>query len=155
MSEDLKNDFRTNGQDLLGYDEYDVLRDLIKLFDEDNYQIVVKKHPTEKENKYECICDRLKYLDQIKVEDLSLISSKIIGMMSMLLIELSMYRNDIISYRPKAKDSFIGDEIGVIIKATDIDSIKQALHKKSITSVKFKNSFIGSRERILNYLNKT
>ena len=46
---------------------------------------------------------------------------------SMLLLELSMHKNNVISYRPNAKKKFIGDELGVTFNINDLKILKKFL----------------------------
>ena len=98
ISESL-TEFRTSG-DELGFDEFEVFDELKQFFRDEKYHILVKSHPEDCKNKFGKPNQKISYIDKIPTEELATLSHKIIGMGSMLLIELSFYRNDIISYRP-------------------------------------------------------
>ena len=48
-------------------------------------------------------------MKNISIKDLSKLSDIIVGTESMLLLEMAMIRNDVISLRPNAKCNFIGN----------------------------------------------
>ena len=107
ITEAIKDSFPPDTDDYLGYDEYDVLNDIIKILPE-NYSLLIKTHPEENNYKYDhYLSDRVKVISEMSVDEMVQMSDTIIGMASMLLIELAMFRDDIISYRPNAKKSFI------------------------------------------------
>ena len=80
------------------------------------------------------------------------IADKIIGMGSMLLLEASLHRNDVISFRPNASKKFIGNTLGVL---TEINREKELIPALRF-GVKANNNsamnFKGSKKRITNFL---
>ncbi len=149
ISESLKNSFPKNSNDYLGYDEYVVLDHLIESTSSET-KIVIKLHPEEPLSKYDqYLSNRISIIRNIPIEDIAIIAKRIVGMGSMLLLELAMYRDDIISYKPNNKKDFIGDEIGATI---NID--RKSILKKRIANLNkglnhiYRDRFIGSKETI-------
>ena len=150
ISESL-TEFRSK-KDVLGFDEYIVFKFIKEFFLQYDFHILIKSHPAEPKYKYGKPDQNLSYIENIDVEELSVIPNKIIGMGSMLLLEMSFYRNDIISLRPGSKVPFIGNDLNLTIPVYDFDSINKAFNMSMKGIDKFRKSQIGSRKRILNYL---
>lgn len=151
VSEELHNDFQSNQNNLLGFDEYQVLADLVDIFS-DKEQLVVKKHPAESQRKYEKISKTILYLENIPVVDLAKVSDVLIGMGSMLLIELALFRDDILSYMPNSKKAFVGDLLNIVVPIKHKSQILCNLHKRSEGNKIFRERFIGSKLNILSFL---
>lgn len=149
ISEQLRKDFA--GNDELGYDEYEVFK-TIKKFVEKEDLLIVKKHPAEEGNKYRQICSDYVELDDVETSHLSAISDVIIGMGSMLLLELAAFRGDVISYRPNYKGSdFIGSRLGVVNSVyTEDDLMWSIKNNRYIKQSMLQNLFQGSKDRIVN-----
>jgi hypothetical protein len=58
----------------------------------------------------------------------------------------------VISLRPKATKSFIGGRLGGTVPAHDIESLHQAFRIRALNSADFQRRFVGSKERISNFL---
>jgi hypothetical protein len=155
VSEDLQTDFRRRGGDLLGFDEYEVFDVLQSVFAGSKQQIVVKRHPAEILNKYGPAGERLRYLDKVPVLDLAIMGDVIVGMGSMLLLELAMYRDDVISLRPNAIDSFIGEQLGAVISVRSRLDLIESLGNRAQGVECFRQRYLGSQRRILHYLGVT
>ena len=70
----------------------------------------------------------------------------IIGMKSILLLELSLFRNDIISFRPKKDLSFIGEKLKVVKLIRNVKKLFYPLIKNDNRF--FKTYFDGSSKKI-------
>ena len=153
ITESLKNSFLVNTDDYLGYDEYKVLDDIMEVLPDD-YTLIIKTHPEEKIEKYmDYNLDCVMILDHMSFSEMVQIPNVIIGMGSMLLIELAMFRDDIISYRPNARKSFIGEKIGATHHADSKDKLKKYIIDNPIAaSISFRQKFVGSGKRILKFL---
>ncbi len=139
-------------KDQLGFDENIVFEQLKEFCKNNNYRLLIKLHPSESKFKYGNETKNFSYLENVKAIDLASIPYKIIGMGSMLLLELAMYRNDIISFRPNAISPFIGDLLEVTIPACDLCSLEIAMKSKARKVTKYRKSYIGSTQRIIEYL---
>lgn len=155
ISEELRSDFQLNNTNLLGFDEYEVFNDLVETFKDSQYQLVVKTHPAESKNKYDLILKDVIYIDVISVADLAGIADILIGMGSMLLLELSFFRDDVLSYRPNANTKFIGETLGVVVSVDSKESLNNSLLKRANNRKKFCQIFLGSRLNILNFLQRS
>jgi len=115
-----------------------------------NDLLIIKNHPEESYNKFKkflspnvCIKKNITFSDLIYLPD------KIIGMKSILLLELSMFRKDIISFRPLIDNGFIGDEYkNVHLVRKNINA--KLYFKKS----NFKKNFLGSEKKMLTFLKR-
>lgn len=130
-----------------GYNEFNTLDLIIKNKPKD-WGIVVKLHPREKMTKYLKYINKVKFLRIKNHENIVQNFNIIIGMTSMLLLELGIYRNDIISLRLKSSDAFIGGNLGLTKNITKEKHLIECFNKKpknnnkkfikSINSIKVK-----------------
>ena len=153
ISESL-TEFRKD-DDELGFDEFEVFDELKKYFHDEKYHILVKSHPEDCKNKFGKPNKKISYIEKIPTEDLASLSHKIIGMGSMLLIELSFYRNDIISFRPNSLVPFIGNLNNITIPANDLHSLDLAINSNATGLEEFRSNYFGSTKRIINFLEQS
>ena len=137
----------------LGYNEFEVILILKKILSKNDF-LIIKTHPEEDISKYSIFLD-----DSTKIisknftpEFLSLIGDKIIGMASMLLLELSFFRKDIISFRPNSKKQFIGQKLGATNDAVNIEQLKNLLNSNISTNFNFKDHFKFSALKIRDFI---
>jgi len=155
ISEEIHSSFPQNSEDYLGYDEYSVINDLIKVMPND-YRLLIKLHPEEKKDKYsKYLSHNIDMAIDWTFEMMIQIPDLIIGMQSMLLLELAMHRNDIICYRPNAKSRFYGEEMNIINSAKKINTLSSYLiNKPKIKIDSYKKKFIGSSRKIARFIEK-
>ena len=68
---------------------------------------------------------------------------------------LAIFRNDIISYRPNANFSFIGEDLNAVHSANTIEELERFLvESPKFHTMNFKDKFKGSTNRIINFINK-
>ena len=142
---------------LYGYDEFKTLKCIIKNKPED-YKITIKIHPKEKVNKYSKFSSFVKI---VKNKNLNILSKNyfyIIGMTSMLLIELGIIRNDIISFRPNSKIKFFACKAGLAKNVTSELALKKNFkvkprnnNKKFLNEI---NSFSIKTDSLLDLIKK-
>ena len=85
----------------------------------------------------------------MNIKEMVGLPEKVVGMASMLLIELAMFRNDILSYRPDTRKSFIGEEIGATHHVGSKVQLKEYLHDPPMSSsMQFRNKFKNSGVKI-------
>ena len=115
--------------------------------------LIVKCHPNEFVKKYKNYKNRnLIIKKKINFEDLVNLPDLIIGMKSNFLLELAVFRRDIISYRPKKDASYIGEKLKIIKLVRK--NLRIYLYKKKILNKKFFNYFQGSSKNISNFIEK-
>lgn len=152
VSESLRTDFVSGDESYWGYDEYTVLDD-IKTCLHANDHLVIKLHPSETPQKYSSyLRPNTTLLSNCDLKALCSLADKIVGMASILLLELSLYRRDIISYRPNSSKPFIGQQMGVTLDATSIQQLHIYLSNDLSESSPFNYSFSGSSDRINSFL---
>ena len=152
ISEDICKDKRLLRYEYK-YDEFQTL-DLIKKNLETDDLLIIKCHPDEKIDKFNKYkSKKIIVKKKINFNDLIYMPNKIIGMKSMLLLEIAIFRKDVISFRPIVDKPFIGEKFG----ATRLvrKNFKKNINKKIINkSIFFKKSFQGSNQRVKNFINK-
>jgi hypothetical protein len=121
-----------------------------------DYRLLIKLHPEEKKDKYsKYLSHNIDIAIDWTFEMMIQIPDLIIGMQSMLLLELAMHRNDIICYRPNAKSRFYGEEMNIINSAKKINTLSSYLtNKPKIKIDSFKKKFIGSSRKIARFIEK-
>jgi hypothetical protein len=152
VSEELKSTFKVGTEDYLGYDEYQVLNEIKSaLLPRDH--LVIKSHPAEDSTKYASFLDdRTSHLDSCSVEELRCIADVVVGMASMLLLELAVFRNDVISFRPNARKVFIGELLKATCPVKNADQLSQAMRDGVKSESRFSKRFSGSKNRITDFL---
>lgn len=153
VSEDLASDFGSGSDSLLGYDEFQVA-DLIKQVLRRNEKMVIKLHPSDSPRKYRHLGDEVAVIAKAPVDHMAVFSDVIVGTASMLLLELAVYRNDIVSFRPHPKKSFIGDEIGATVAVRTADQFRWAIDNHQTTGVKFGQHYVGSARAIADFIDE-
>jgi hypothetical protein len=147
ISEELASEFN-GSDDELGYDEFSVLDQLIRLLQPDEH-LVIKLHPEEAEDKYQHLISQcVSVLRSIDIHSLNIMADVVVGMASMLLLELAMLRNDVISFRPNATKQFIGKRLSATIDVTSQEGLKSALECPQQLDGKFRERFDGSTIKI-------
>ena len=153
ITESLKNSFPADSSDYLGYDEFEVLNDIIEILPEST-ALLIKTHPEEENEKYNSYqSNRVRIFQKMSLEQMIQVPDMIIGMASMLLIELAMFRDDIISYRPNARKAFIGEKIGATHYVKSKSQLKNYIFDPPIlSSMPFRKKYEGSGKRISKFL---
>ena len=152
VSENLATEFN-NSNDDLGYDEFRVIDEIIELLKPSDH-LVIKLHPSEKLDKYDYL-EGVKYtpIKNIDIFELEAIADIVIGMASMLLLELAMLRNDIISFRPNNNKKFIGKRLDATIDISTQQELKKVLIEPRVVPTDFRQRFDGSGSRIAKIIN--
>jgi hypothetical protein len=153
VSESLRDSFPKGAKDYIGYNEYEVIEDLIEIIPSEAI-LLIKLHPEEPSSKYDQYkSKKIHMIKESRVSDLAVISSRIIGMSSMLLLELATFRDDIVSYKPNNKKMFIGDTLGATINIKSKKALLSFIRKnKKNKKNNFRNKFIGSSDKITSLL---
>ena len=152
VSEKIKNGFNKKYVRDLGYDEFTVLNDIKSILTQNDH-LVIKTHPEENIKKFKMYENKqISVISDCSIYEIITMSNQIIGMTSMLLIELAMFRNDIISYIPNNKKKFIGSRIGATINVRNISKTDYKLNLKKYRS--FKRNYYGSKKRLINFINQ-
>jgi len=154
ISEELKSSLKRNSPDYLGYDEYIVL-DAIQSVLLPTDHLVIKKHPEEDVKKYkDLLCDQVEIMESCPAYELAAVADVIVGMASMLLLELAMFRDDVISFRPGASKGFVGERLGATVPVANSRQLVQAMTVGYQGESSFKDRFVGSEERIIKFMDK-
>lgn len=131
-----------------GFDEFEVLKKILSEKNS-NTSLYIKLHPSENKNKYQSF---EKIYDFELLEELEILKTKqnnlIIGMNSILLIDLALKGYFVYTYRPNGKEQFIGSMLNLTY---DLNSSQLSSILKTNKLFKFKKrdvSFEGSLKRI-------
>jgi len=152
VSESLAKDFPSHSTDYMGYDEFSVCQEIVRILKR-NEELIIKLHPSEKDEKYDYLKrDRVSTLRHATAEELASLADVVIGMGSMLLLEMAMLREDIISFRPGSKNPFVGETMGATLKANSIAEVRSMIDIRRHVDSMYKKKFIGSRNRIKSFL---
>jgi len=154
VSENFKVDFQENSSEYEGFNEFEVLNDICEVLDS-SIILLIKLHPAEDNNKYNFLANNLNIVVISEADNNKLIefSDILIGMGSMLLLEASLIKNQVYSYRPNEKIEFIGNKNGMVKKIHNKSELKKKLlNSKDVNITIEKNMFIGSTENIVNLI---
>jgi len=153
ISEEYAKDFPMDSSYYQGFDEYQVLEDILDLIGEKEH-LLIKLHPSEKMDKYDKYKRKnVSILYGIDLNPLIIYSDIFIGMGSMLLMEAAVLRDVVISYRPNDKKGFIGNRIGATILVQDKQSLNEIFEKGiKFDKSNFAEKFKGSTERIVDFV---
>jgi len=153
ISEELASEFNCTDS-YLGYDEYVVLKKIIKQLQPTDY-LIIKLHPEERDDKYsDFLSNQIITLKNIDIHSLNVIADFVIGMASMLLLELAILRNDVISFRPNATKEFIGKRLKATTDIITTGEFKDCFTQKEKQYVdgSFRNNFKGSADRFISLI---
>lgn len=116
ISEQLHINMPSSDERFLGFNQFDVLDDIFNSLNEDT-TIHIKLHPSESESDYRHYIKNydIKFISEIEMHQNLSDYSIIIGMESMLLIELACNGIKTFSYRPNSNRKFIGCEMNWVI----------------------------------------
>ena len=133
-------------------DEFQTIKNVITAMSKNDI-LVIKCHPEEKIKKFKHFAKKnIIIKKKVNFSDIVNLPDFIIGIKSIILLELSLFRKDIISYRPLSDNKFIGDKI----KCTKLvrRNLKRILNKKFNDNIIFKNYFNGSGKKVKTFLEK-
>ena len=102
LSEQLQMDFGHAKVSALGYTEYEALSIILETL-QPNQKLYIKLHPSEKPDKYLEFIPEDQVIGRCELEDLLGFADHVVGMATMLLIELSLLGERVISLRPNSK----------------------------------------------------
>lgn len=161
VAESLGNSFSVGTSNYLGYDEFDVLKAVIEVAPKD-VSVVIKRHPEEPDDKYDSLLinNKVFSISEASIAELVSVADFIVGMTSMLLLEIAIFRKNVITFRPNATSEFIGETIGATKAARTKEELKKILNSQKNESIKidmshsYRQSFIGSRYRISKFINQ-
>ena len=148
ISEEMKS-AEIDLKPLYGYDEFEVLDHLLENKPTD-LVLYIKPHPSESKEKYRTYLsnnNNVKLLN-IDKEDLPQ-AACYVGMNSILLLELALQGRKVYSYRPNAKNEFIGNQLGMTHPLKDIELVKLMSQKKHLNFKINFPEFKDSLKRIL------
>lgn len=148
-SKDFKNKF--------DFDEFSALKDLINIIDFDKFNLTIKLHPKDRIKKYsKFINSNIQVKNKISKNDLLYSYDFIIGMTSMLLVELAYLNKTVYSYtNGSIKRFFILNHYKVLNRIKNKNSLKEIFNNKKLNKpINNLPSFKGSGIKISNFIKK-
>ncbi len=153
ISEPYSECLSDNSQQYPGFDEIDVIKDILWAMPEDAC-LCIKPHPADSVEKFlpfishENSC---RLVSDEPIDDILLGVDNIVGMGSILLLEIALMRQSVISYRPNEQVSFVGNRLGFTKKIMNREDLQQALKKNSpMRENQLSNQYVGSTTKIIN-----
>ena len=151
VSERVAEDFPRGSASDRGYDEFEVFDRVQSACKKLNLNLVVKLHPQEPRDKFN------QYGASVfsgASFDSALVSSrKIVGMESMLLLEASMVRPDVLSVLPPTSQHyFVGARLGICHSAWNTPDIEAALSLPRQSGSELGPRFEGASQKLLKVL---
>ena len=140
-------------KDYFGFSEYDVIQNIIENIDFNSLNLTIKLHPNERSNKFELLKKR-KVKKIINISKAKIVEKYdlIIGMDSMLLLELHMMGAKVLSIRPNSKNLFYGNKLNIfpiVKKINNKHQLNEIYYKYKSKKVNFKKKEIKDIIRIL------
>ena len=129
------------------FTEYDVLNAILRYRDPLD-RVIVKLHPAENLTKYSHFGPDIEMLGQTSIQELAEISDVVIGLGSMLLLELAALGCPVINVEFNERDSFVGASIGATYPVQSLEEIEMLIAMPPQPSSTFVDSFVGSSSRI-------
>tara|TARA_B100001093_G_C26718910_1_gene966923 strand:- start:26 stop:964 length:939 start_codon:yes stop_codon:yes gene_type:complete len=129
LSERLEDDFGSSEISPLGYTEFEALN-LLKRSLMPNQRLYIKPHPAEVTDKYFKYMQQEYILNDVILDDLFNFADHVVGMATMLLLELAIMGERVISLRPGARKPFVGEQYGLTIPAYDELSLSKAMQTR-------------------------
>ncbi len=165
VSERVGTDFVAGGPLYRGFDEYSVLKCMIKACAFSDCQLTVKLHPQEDFGKFDDLLNGRSGIEVVKdADNIEMIarSRYFVGMFSMLLLEAALVRSDVFSFFPGGDPSiFIGNRIGATVSLTNDEDLRVIIDKpfdesrnENISATAFGKRFVGSKVRLTNFINR-
>ena len=134
------------------FNEFDVLTTLLDCLSS-NHFLLIKLHPEDTDEKYSAfVSSSCMIIRDLDYQQLSVVSDSIVGIASMLLIELSFIRSDIISFRPTLRTPLVGDKIGLVKSASTKEELLFLLNQPCPQTVQKANPFLGSTASIIEFI---
>lgn len=155
ISERLREDFVAGSALDLGTDEFQALELLVKSVNFERTELIVKLHPQESATKYDGVFPKglpISITKDAALPELICSAKKVVGVNSMVLLEASLIRDDVISLMPDStRQKFIGNETGATVPCYEISQLTRLLEDDaSLVASKFGVKFQGSIARVTN-----
>tara|TARA_Y100000590_G_C15560412_1_gene954520 strand:+ start:189 stop:1124 length:936 start_codon:yes stop_codon:yes gene_type:complete len=117
--------------------------DLVLKYAPADWETHVKLHPREKEVKYESFIKIRKFIKEKNLTKLVNNYEIIVGINSMLLVEIGLLRNNVFCLRFNSKEIFIPSQLKIIDQINNVHEFKKIFNLKHAIkkNTKFKNSF--------------
>ena len=147
ISEEM-NSSEINLKSKYGFDEYEVVRFILNNRELETL-LYIKLHPSENKNKYDVFAQLPNVKIIRKITDKKIMNhSFIVGMNSILLLELALRGYFIYSYRPNQKEVFIGSKLDLTYNMSE-EKFKLSLKTRKFIEFKRSSlSFNGSMRNI-------
>jgi hypothetical protein len=147
VSESLAEDKQSTRLPNITVTEYDVLNAIL-VGRRASDKVVVKLHPTEHSSKFHYLDNEIEVLADASVEEIAEIADVVVGLGSMLLLELAALGCSVISVDHISNVSFVGERIGATHSASSMQELGMLIDSPPIPDISFACRFNGSGSRI-------
>jgi hypothetical protein len=147
VSEDLAADKHAGRLSGIKFTEHDLIQGLLTMRGPDD-RIIVKMHPVEDPAKYEYLSGRVEVAVSATRETIADLADVVVGLGSMLLLELAILGCRVINVESIAGSEFVGSSLGATIAVSSIDELAHQLEEPLPTDPSFGDAFIGSGVRV-------
>jgi hypothetical protein len=162
ISERIGEDFIIGSPLYPGFNEIDIVETIISSASKADISVLIKLHPQEEKSKFDLLLSKTNNATVVQNVDIpGMIKGAgwFVGMMSMLLLEAALIRNDVISFMPgDSQNQFIGNRIGAVTSlstANELDDLfKNASRKQNKKDSGFNKRFLGSTDSCLNNIER-
>lgn len=152
ISEPYSERIPVNNKHYPGFSEIAVLEDILWAMPEDAL-LLIKPHPAESVEKFIPIISQRQNCELCIDDDIDHVllgADKIVGMGSMLLLEVALIRQPVVSYRPHERVAFIGNRLNFTEKIIKKEDLKQALLcESSLRTQPLADQYSGSAKNIV------
>lgn len=134
------------------YDEFSCLSELRRALPK-KCQLVIKLHPEEEPQKYSFLAGQgVEARKEMSFSEMVRLPDKIVGMESTLLYELSIFRDDIISFIPDPLSVSVFDSFPNITCVSSAEELADTLSRSAFSFDKKIDAWRGSTEKIVTFL---
>ena len=150
VSEDLLSINQERGLKVM--DEWTAITIIRRSLDEHD-RLLIKLHPDEPISKYDSIIsNKVGVIPKADPREIAVAADVVIGINSMMLLEIAAYRQDVMSLNTIEERAFIGTELGITTPIDSEDALKMALEKPYNAKRSMDDYFSGSASRCLKFI---
>lgn len=147
VSEALAGDTLFRGSRQLRYSEFEVLEAILHWRGTDD-QVIVKLHPTESAEKFSSLGSRIRVVSGVSAVELAQMGRIVVGLGSMMLLELAALGCRVFHVEMFADEDFIGGRLGATTAVKELSELGKAMSSPNPRLPEFAEAFLGSTKRI-------
>jgi len=150
VSEDLLSINKERGLKVM--DEWTAITMIRKSLD-GNDRLLIKLHPDEPIEKFDSIVNsNVSVISKADPLEIAVAADVVIGINSMMLLEIAAYRQDVMSLNTIEECTFIGTELGITTPIDSEEALRKALQKPYNAKRSMDDYFSGSASRCIKFI---